>query len=142
VSTSTAPHEIVASFVRLTARCLDTLLSQYGGTERPTVWTGLFLVPRDGSDPVRSGSLDGLGTFSLHGRGCRFELQTGEELDVDWDVDGRAVFDSWRILVYARSVGEHLIKIEALAIAAAQMPSVAQIAPDQFTWPARRYDRS
>lgn len=76
-ATRTAPYETVDSSVRLTASCLDALLTQYGGMERPTVWTGLFLVPRDGSDPVRSGSLEGLSTFHLHGRGCRFELETG-----------------------------------------------------------------
>lgn len=142
MSTRTAPHEIVDSFLRLTARCLDALLTQYGGTERPTVWTGLFLVPRDGSDPVRSGSLEGLGTFHLHGRGCRFELETGEDLDVDWDDDGRAVFNSWRILMFARTMGDQSIKLDALEAAAAQTPSIVQIAPDEFTWADKRYDLS
>ncbi|WP_457966606.1 DUF6896 domain-containing protein [Arthrobacter sp. D1-29] len=137
---SSTPHEIVESFVRLTARCLDTLITRHAGTERPTVWTGLFLVPRDGSGPVRSGQLNGLGTFALHGRGCRFELHTGEALDVDWDDSGRAVFDSWRILMFAKSIGDQKTKIEDLETAAGQTSSIIQIAPDQFTWPHRRYD--
>lgn len=137
---SIAPHEIVESFFRLTSRCLDALFMQYGGTERPTVWTGLWLVPRDGSDPVRSGRLNECCAFHLHGRGCRFELDTGEDLDVDWDDDGRAVFNSWRILMFAQSIGNETVSKESLRAAAAQSPSILQIAPDQFTWPDRRYD--
>lgn len=134
------PRETVDAFVRLTARCLDALLAKYGGTERPTVWTGLWLVPREGSDPVRSGRLDGLGIFNLHGRGCRFELDTGEALDVDWDGDGRVVFDSWRIHMFALSIGELSVDMETLEAAAAQAPSIVQLAPNQFSWPDGRYD--
>ncbi|ACL38944.1 hypothetical protein Achl_0949 [Pseudarthrobacter chlorophenolicus A6] len=137
---SIASHEIVESFFRLTSRCLDALFMQYGGTERPTVWTGLWLVPRDGSDPVRSGRLDGWGAFHLHGVGCRFELDSGEDLDVDWDDDGRAVFDSWRILMFARSIGNETVSKESLRTAAMQSPSILQIASDQFSWPDGRYD--
>lgn len=137
---SSTPHKIVDSFVRLTPRCLDTLITQYAGTERPTVWTGLFLVPRAGSDPVRSGQLNGLGTFALHGPGCSFELHAGEALCVDWDDDGRAVIGSWRIRMFAESIGDQLINVEALGAAAGQTSSIIQIALDQFTWPLRRYD--
>lgn len=140
MSSSMPSCEIVESFFRLTSRCLDALFMQYGGTERPTVWTGLWLVPRDGSDPVRSGRLDEWCAFHLHGRGCRFELDTGEDLDVDWDDDGRAVFDSWRILMFARSIGNETVSKESLRTAAMQMPSIFQIAHDQFSWPDRRYD--
>lgn len=106
-------REIVEAFAMLTARCLDALVAKYEGTERPTVWTGLFLQPRDGGEPVRSGALEGLGIFKLHGRGCQFELDSGADVDVDWDAEGRAVFDSWRVLMYARSIGDTCVDQES-----------------------------
>ncbi|WP_045730414.1 DUF6896 domain-containing protein [Pseudarthrobacter chlorophenolicus] len=134
------PAAIVETFVRLTSRCLDALLTVYGGNERPTVWTGLWLVPRDGSDPVRSGVLDELGSFHLHGVGCRFELDSGEDLDVDWDWDGRAVFNSWRILMYAHSTGDEAVTEQALRATALQAPSVVVLEADKFIFSHRRYD--
>ncbi|MFC9772550.1 MULTISPECIES: DUF6896 domain-containing protein [unclassified Pseudarthrobacter] len=134
------PAAIVDSFVRLTSRCLDALLTVYGGNERPTVWTGLWLVPRDGSDPVRSGVLEGLGSFHLHGIGCRFELDTGEDVDIDWDWDGRAVFNSWRLLMYAHSTGDETVTRQELRAAAHQAPSVVTLEADKFTFSHRRYD--
>lgn len=134
------PREIVETFVQLTARCLDALVVKFEGTERPTVWTGLFVQPRDGSNPIRSGVLEGLGTFKLHGRGCQFELDSGAGVDVDWDSDGRAVFDSWRILMFARSLGDESVDQESLRAAALQVPSIVELAPDTFTWPDHLYD--
>lgn len=134
------PSDIVDSFAQLTAQCLDALIAKYEGTERPTVWTGLFLQPRDGGESVRSGALEGLGSFKLHGRGCQFELDSGADVDVDWDVEGRAVFDSWRVLMYARSIGERSVDQRTLREAAAVAATVVAIGPDTFTWPGRRYD--
>lgn len=134
------PEEIVDTFAQLTAQCLDTLIANYGGTERSTVWTGLFLRPRDGDLAVRSGALEGLGTFKLHGRGCQFELESGADLDVNWDTEGRAVFDSWRVLMYARSIGDVSVDQESLRHAASEVATVVAIGPDIFTWPDRRYD--
>ncbi|WP_248582729.1 hypothetical protein [Nocardioides sp. InS609-2] len=134
------PREIVDTFAQLTALCLDALIINYEGTERPTVWTGLFLRPRDGGDPVRFGVLEGLGTFKLHGRGCQFELESGADLDVDWDSEGQAVFDSWHILMYARSVGDEGVDQEALRVAASGDPAITQLAEDLFTWPGGRYN--
>ncbi|CAN7266645.1 hypothetical protein LJR047_001251 [Knoellia sp. LjRoot47] len=126
--------------MQLTAQCLDALIAKYEGTERPTVWTGLFLQPRNGGEPVRSGVLEGLGTFKLHGRGCQFELESGADVDVDWDAEGRAVFDSWGILMYARSIGEVSADRESLRVAASEVATVVVIGPDTFTWRDRRYD--
>ncbi|GAB3622383.1 hypothetical protein GCM10027418_04650 [Mariniluteicoccus endophyticus] len=134
------PGEIVEAFVQLTAQCLDALVVRFEGTERPTIWTGVLLQPRDGSHLVRSGALDCLGTFRLHGRGCRFELESGADVDVDWDAEGRAVFDSWRVLMYARSIGEASVDQESLRQAALDAVAVVAIGPDTFTWPHRRYD--
>ena len=133
------PQEVVATFVELTARCLDALVGEYEGVDRPTVWTGLFLRPRDGGDPVRSGVLPGVGSFKLHGNGCQFELDSGADLDVDWDSEGRAVFDSWRILMYARSIGDERVDQETLRLAAIGAPGIAQLSDDRFTWPGGRY---
>jgi hypothetical protein len=52
----------------------------------------------------------------------------------------RAVSNSWRILMFARSIGNEIVGKESLRIAAMQSPSILQIAPDQFSWPDRRYD--
>ncbi len=49
--------------------------------------------------------IEGVGSFELHGVGCRFQMDSGEEVDFDWDERGHAVFDWWRIRAYARSVG-------------------------------------
>ena len=134
------PHETVATFTELTARCLEALVSEYEGIDRPTVWTGLFLRPRGGGDPVRSGVLAGLGRFKLHGNGCQFELDSGADLDVDWDGEGRVVFDSWRILMYARSIGDERVEQEGLRLAAIEARGITQLADDRFTWAGRLYD--
>lgn len=134
------PREIVDAFAQLTAGCLDALIAKYAGTERPTVWTGLFLQPRGGGEPVRSGELVGIGTFKLHGRGCQFELESGADVDIDWDDEGRAVFDSWRVLMYARSLGDASVDQESLRKAASEVSILAQIGPDLFTWTDRRFD--
>jgi hypothetical protein len=133
--------ETVERFVMLTARCLDQIKLQYAGTERPTLFTGLWLRSRAGGDLVRSGSLEGLGTFRLHGTGCAFELDTGEDLDVDWNLDdGRAVFDSWRIYLFALSQGDSFVERESLRVAASELQSIVQLDHDLFTWPDHRYD--
>lgn len=134
------PRDIVDAFTHLTAQCLDALVCKYEGTERPTVWTGLLLRPRDGGEPVRSGALEGLGTFILHGDGCRFELDSGEVVDVDWDAKGCAVFDSWRVLMYARSIGDTSVDQGSLRQAASRVAAIVAIGPDIFAWPDRRYD--
>lgn len=134
------PREIVEAFAQLTAQCLDALVTRFEGTERPTVWTGLFLRPKDGGEPVRSGVLEGIGSFKLHGRGCQFELESGADVDVDWDAEGRAVFDSWRVLMYARSIGDASVDQASLRQAASEVATIVAIGPDTFTWPDGRYD--
>lgn len=53
---------------------------------------------------------------------------------------GRAVFDSWRILMFARSIGDDSVDREALRVAAADTTSIVQIGPDTFAWANRRYE--
>ncbi|PKQ25469.1 MAG: hypothetical protein CVT64_09700 [Actinobacteria bacterium HGW-Actinobacteria-4] len=134
------PQEIVEAYVGLASRCLDALLEEFSGTDRPTVYTGLWLVPRDGGEPLRSGYLEGLGHFTLHGIGCRFELDSGEVVDVDWDEKGRAVFDSWRLLMYAQSVGIENHDEASLRRAASESAAVVSLRGGGFTWPDNKYD--
>lgn len=134
------PSDIVDQFAALASQCLDLLRSAYDGIERTSAEVPAALLPKDGSAPVRSGQLGALGRFELHGRGCRFELATGEDVDVDWDADGRAVFDSWRILMYARSIGESLVERDSLRLAALQSPQLWHVHDDWFTWADRNYD--
>jgi hypothetical protein len=135
------PLELVEEYARLTVRCLDRLMVQYSGTERPTVWTGLWLQPCDGGDPVRSGTLEGFGSFRLHGVGCSFELDTGEDLDVDWrSEDGVAVFNPWWILFFAQSIGDGDVSVDELRAAACSSPLIVQLSENEFTWPTRKYD--
>ncbi len=54
---------------------------------------------------VREGTIAGLGSFHLHGIGCRFELEGGEDVDFDWDTNGDVVFDAWRLRSFASSIG-------------------------------------
>ena len=133
------PEQAVEAFLMLTSKCLDTLSELYGGSDRPAVGTGTAL-PRNSKGAIRSGKLPGLGTFERHGRGCRFELRAGEDLDVDWDEEGRAVFNSWRLLMFANSVGYTSADRESLRLAAARSPNTTQIAADWFTWPDKRHD--
>lgn len=64
----------------------------------------------------------------------------GADLDVDWDAEGRAVFDSWRVLMYARSIGNASVDQESLRQAASELATIVAIGPDTSTWPDRRYD--
>lgn len=132
--------DIVDAFARQAAECLSVLKQDYEGLERATPYTGLTLRPRTGGDPVRSGTLSGVGRFEVHGRGCRFEAEGGGDVDVDWNESGRAVFDSWRLLMFARSIGIDTVDREELRLAATSSPSVSAIADDQFTWPDDAYD--
>jgi hypothetical protein len=134
------PNEIVDRFAALTSRCLDLLRSTYDGLDRESIDIPARLLPKDGGPAVRSGQLGALGRFELHGRGCRFELATGEDLDVDWDTDGRAVFDSWRLLMFAKSIGESSVDRHALRLAALQATDLWLVEGDWFTWADRNHD--
>ncbi|WP_372347953.1 helix-turn-helix domain-containing protein [Streptomyces sp. KL116D] len=47
-------------------------------------------------------------SYSVHGAGCLFTSQEGAEIDVDFEPDGTAVFDFWRLHFYARSLPDPL----------------------------------
>ncbi len=52
----------------------------------------------------RKGAIPGLGTYALHGVGCRIEFDAGEEVDFDWTPDGSPSFDISRLTKYATSI--------------------------------------
>jgi hypothetical protein len=132
-------EELVAEFERLTAQCLDALLQDYSGLTRGIRPT-LQLIPRAEGPPVRVGELEGLGEFRLHGLGCRFELFDGRVVDIDWDFDGRAIFDSWRVLRFARSLGDEATTQQDIRHALDQSPILWLVRDDWFTWADRSYD--
>lgn len=134
------PEFIAEDFVRRTSECLDELFVRFSGMRRETIWTGLALIPKLGAPPVRSGTLAGVGTFEIHGRGCCFVDLEGAVLDVDWDSKGMAVFDSWRVRMFAKSVGHSSIDQLALRDALAKIEGIEQVADDTFTWADRRYN--
>jgi hypothetical protein len=134
------PAEIVESFALRMAQCLDAMKREYRGVQRDAVDSPLTVVPRGDGDPTRTGPLETLGRFEMHGRGCRFELESGEELDIDWDANGRAVFDAWRILMFARSIGEETVNRDELWLAATEDPSLVKVSEGWFTWADRSYD--
>ncbi|MEE1671462.1 hypothetical protein RCR19_39185 [Streptomyces sp. WAC07094] len=51
----------------------------------------------------RSGKV-GSYAYQVHGVGCLFISDNGTEIDVDFTVDGREVFDFWRLRRYGRSL--------------------------------------
>jgi hypothetical protein len=133
-------EEHVEEFLQVASRCLDALVTQFTGLDRPTVWTGLFAVPRDGTVPVRSGSVEGLDSFYLHGRGCRFELDSRRDLSVDWDGKGRLVLDARQALMYARSAGDEHVQQKEIAAALRAVPVLRRIDDVSITWMDDRYD--
>ena len=136
LATTTAgdsPDDTVAHFADTIVRCLTALSREYIGIERPAVGHPMALQPREAEGTVRSGALEGIGRFQVHGRGCRFELTDGTEVDVDWGEDGTVQFDSWKILMFARSVGRSSFGRDSLRAAARTAPTIKQIDDDRFT---------
>ena len=134
------PFEVVERFTDLAERCLREIQSAYGGIGRSSVAGPAGLLPNSGGAPVRSGLLGSIGSFQVHGQGCQFELIGGEVLDIDWNVEGQAIFDSWRISTFAKSVGEVSVDKKSLRLAAIQSPRLLQLGDDWFTWADRNYD--
>jgi hypothetical protein len=128
-----SPDDIVARFADTIVGCLIALRREFIGFERPAVGQPMALRPREALGTVRSGALEGIGRFQMHGRGCRFELTDGADVDVDWAEDGRIQFDSWKILMFASSVGKSSVDRDALRAAAQTAPTIEQLDDDSFT---------
>lgn len=88
------PTEVVLAFIASAERCEGALAAQVDG--------------------ARHGHIAGLGAYRIHGYGCRFDLDTGEQVDYDWTVHGEPTFDAWRLWQYARSRGVELDQPELL----------------------------
>jgi hypothetical protein len=56
----------------------------------------------------RADVIPGVGSFKLHGVGCRFEFESGAEVDFDWDREDRPTFDRFRVIQFARSLGSEV----------------------------------
>ncbi|MFE2305379.1 DUF6896 domain-containing protein [Streptomyces sp. NPDC059431] len=53
----------------------------------------------------KSGSISGGIEYAVHGDGCLFVSSDGQEIDIDFLIDGTPVFDSWRIERFSASRG-------------------------------------
>lgn len=127
-----APEDIVIDFVGRVIECGMALREHFGGASREDPRLPLSLSVPGGGSRVREGSLEGVGDFRIHGAGCRFELASGEIVDFDWDVDGREVFDAWRLMSYARSRGFESGTEDSLSEAARRMAGLTEVRPGWF----------
>lgn len=135
----TTAEEWVERFAAITAQCLDWLRELVVGFDRELLG-GLSFQLREGEPSVKEGVLPGVGEFQVHGRGCRFELDDGSFVDVDWDSEGRAVFDSWRVLMFARSSGDESVTRADIRTAMGGSGTIWHVEDDWYTWADRSYD--
>lgn len=96
---------MVMGFITALGLCARALAATTTAVSRTDVGAPLTALSLSG-ERSREGSISGFGAFQLHGIGCRFELASGEEVDFDWDQEGRPIFDVWRLRTYAHSVGQ------------------------------------
>ena len=97
-------QELVSSYIASLSLCLRALRSEFDSVTRADA-TAPLVARSHAGERKRSGRIEGLGTYQLHGVGCRLELDTGEEVDFDWDRDGNAIFTPWRLRTFAESLG-------------------------------------
>ncbi|AEI10676.1 DUF6896 domain-containing protein [Cellulomonas gilvus] len=127
------PELIVSAFVRELRACTQALRVQFVGAWRAEVVEPLMLRPAGGGPGQRSGRLDGVGDFQVHGLGCRVELDSGAIVDFDWDEDMREVFDGWRLQNFAESLGDSGVAASALVDAARRDPCLRETTSGWFT---------
>lgn len=113
-------EEVVVAFVTLLGVCVRALASSSVGVNREEPSLPLTMFDSEGRRQ-RDGEVKGLGTFRLHGAGCRFELDGGEDIDFDWGADGEVLFDSWRLRAFSLSIengmGEDELRVAARSLA-------------------------
>jgi hypothetical protein len=124
-------REIVVAYCERLRECTRAIHWKFGEASRTSFDQPLRLFPRDGSPGVRAGTLEGLGIFQVHGIGCVIEVTGGEIVDFDWDIDGREVFDGWRLRRYARSRGEDFPEA-SLVTAARALDGIVETQPGWF----------
>ncbi len=109
-------EEVVVAFVTLLGVCVRALASVSVGVNREEPTRPLTMLDAEGRRQ-RDGEVAGLGTFRLHGAGCRFELDGGEDIDFDWGADGEVLFDSWRLRAFSVSIENGMEEVELRAAA-------------------------
>ncbi|MFF3838251.1 DUF6896 domain-containing protein [Streptomyces sp. NPDC001930] len=82
----------------------------------------------------RSGHV-GTYSYKVHGAGCRFVNDNGSEVDVDFEADGKEVFDLWRLRGYGLSLPEPLdVTDEDLRSAVQSLqPLLTEVRPGWFS---------
>ena len=126
-------EEIVVAFMTLLGVCVRALAEVSVGVNRSSPVDPLTASDAVGTR-VRRGDIGGLGSFWLHGVGCRFELDGGEDIDFDWDASGAVVFDAWRLRSFAVSVGMSLEPEGALGAAARSLVARGVLAELREGW--------
>ena len=130
----------ISEFLLAAESCLSALAEAYPSSVPPEGYRPLLLIEPVSGGQVRRGRLPDSTRFSLHGRGCRFELKSGTVVEVDWDYSsGNAVFDSWRLSEYARTSGRGHLGRDELRTAAQAHPDLRPAAGDFFTWANGRF---
>ena len=84
---------------------LSALRANSMGVGRAAMGQPLTFETADG-ERTRLLDLPGGGVAALHGRGCSIRFSSGAEVDFDWDPEHREVFDAWRVLQFANSIGQ------------------------------------
>ena len=108
-----SPEEMVVAYVVAVGVCSLALSESTLSVDRASPISPLCATEPSGRR-VRGGVIPGVGTYRLHGFGCRFELETGEEVDFDWGPDAQPRFDVWRLQTFARSRGGPTLSDDAI----------------------------
>ncbi len=124
------PDEVIVAFADHLLLAVAALRANVVGASREAAQQPLTFETGSG-ERVRSATLDGVGTASLHGIGCRIDFLSGAEVDFDWDSDRREVFDGWRLRAFALSVGQ-MASIEELVGVARADRRFVEVRPGWF----------
>ncbi|MGW6318965.1 DUF6896 domain-containing protein [Streptomyces sp. NPDC055099] len=92
-------RDLVLGYVRALKAIDEAMRVAVPSLERLADVLGLARSRRIG----RSGRVAGY-SYTVHGAGCRFVGEDGIEVDVDFEADGREVFDLWRLRGYGLSL--------------------------------------
>lgn len=79
--------------------------------------------------------------YEIHGIGCRLWREGGPEVDFDIDDDGVEIFNAWRVVAFADSLGEQGVptddEVERGLAELSRRGEIRSIGPG---WYARRYE--
>jgi len=126
-------YDVVVRFVANLGWCLEMLRSHFSSIDRAGATEPLKARTAFGA-AERSGHLEGLGAFQLHGVGCRVTLDSGEQIDFDWDEDGDATFDAWRLRKFAHSIGSEETSDADLLAACRQLAAAGLLVEREAGW--------